>query len=258
MPKPALTPVSECQVDHLRVLRYRSRAEMDAASGAMAAQAIAAAVKRQGGARIILASAPSQSGFLQQLLTHGVPWEKVTVFHMDEYVGLEATHPASFRRYQNDHVLSRVQPAAFHGICGESGDPIAETQRYAALLAVAPIDVVCAGIGENGHLAFNDPPADLHDPRRVKIVTLDEPCRRQQVNDGCFERIEAVPSTAITLTVPALLAGGEIFVIVPGPRKAEAVKNTLTLPVSGACPATALRTHPRASLFIDADSSSLL
>ena len=117
---------------------------------------------------------------------------------------------------------------------------------------------MCAGIGENGHLAFNDPPADLDDPQRVKIVKLDEPCRRQQVNDGCFERIDAVPSTAITLTVPALLAGGEIFVIVPGIRKAEALRNTLTLPVSGACPATALRTHPRASLFIDSDSSSLL
>jgi glucosamine-6-phosphate deaminase len=258
MSNPAFTPVAQSQVDHLRVLRYRSRAEMDAASGAMAAHAIAAAVERQGGARIILASAPSQSGFLQELLTHGVPWEKVTVFHMDEYVGLEATHPASFRRYQSDHVLSRVQPAAFHGICGESGDPIAETHRYAALLAAAPIDVVCAGIGENGHLAFNDPPADLNDPQRVKIVTLDEPCRRQQVHDGCFEHIEAVPSKAITLTVPALLACGELFVIVPGPRKAEAVKNTLTLPVSGACPATALRTHQRASLFIDADSSSLL
>lgn len=258
MPTPAFTPIAERQVDLLSVFQYRSRAEMDAASGAMAAQAISAAVERQGGARIILASAPSQAGFLQQLFTHGVPWEKVTVFHMDEYVGLEASHPASFRRFQSDHVLSLIKPAAFHGICGESRDPIAETERYAALLNVAPIDVVCAGIGENGHLAFNDPPADLQDPKRVKIVTLDEACRRQQVNDGCFERIEAVPSTAITLTVPALLAGGELFVVVPGIRKAEAVKNTLTLPVSGACPATALRTHPRASLFIDPDSACLL
>jgi glucosamine-6-phosphate deaminase len=252
------TPVLESQVDRLRVLQYRSRAEMDAAAGATAALAISAAIERQGGARIILASAPSQTGFLQQLLAHRIPWEKVTVFHMDEYVGLEATHPASFRRYQSDHVLNRIQPAAFHGICGESDDPIAETHRYAGLLAAAPIDVVCAGIGENGHLAFNDPPADLHDPECVKIVTLDEACRRQQVNDGCFERIEAVPATAITLTVPALLAGGELFVIVPGSRKAEAVKNTLKLPISGACPATSLRTHPRASLFIDADSSSLV
>jgi glucosamine-6-phosphate deaminase len=177
---------------------------------------------------------------------------------MDEYVGLEATHPASFRRYQREQVLNRVKPAAFHGIRGESRDPLAETHRYAGLLQAAPIDVVCAGIGENGHLAFNDPPADLHDPQCVKIVALDEACRRQQVNDGCFPSIESVPSTAITLTVPALLSGGEIFVIVPGPRKAEAVKNTLKLPVSGACPATALRTHPRALLFIDADSSALV
>ena len=258
MSNPPSPPSAESQVDTLRVLRYRTRAEMDAAAGALAAQAISVAVERQGGARIILASAPSQAGFLQQLLTHRVPWEKVTVFHMDEYVGLEATHPASFRRYQREHVLDRVKPAAFHGICGESPDPLAETHRYAGLLQEAPIDVVCAGIGENGHLAFNDPPADLHDPQRVKIVTLDEACRQQQVNDGCFPSLESVPSTAITLTVPALLAGGELFVIVPGPRKAEAVRNTLSLPVSGACPATALRTHPRASLFIDADSAGLL
>jgi glucosamine-6-phosphate deaminase len=231
---------------------------MDASAGALVAEAICGAVERQGSARIILASAPSQTGFLQHLVTHRVPWEKVTVFHMDEYVGLEATHSASFRRYQREHVLDRVHPAAFHGICGESGDPFAETQRYARLLQAAPIDVVCAGIGENGHLAFNDPPADLHDAQAVKIVTLDEACRRQQVNDGCFPSLESVPSTAITLTVPALLSGGELFVIVPGPRKAEAVKNTLGLPVSGACPATALRTHPKASLFIDADAAALL
>ena len=258
MTNPPAHPLAESQIDSLRVLRYRTRAEMDAAAGALAAKALSSAVERQGGARIILASAPSQTGFLRQLLTHRVPWEKVTVFHMDEYVGLDATHPASFRRYQREHVLDCVQPAAFHGICGESRDPIAETHRYAGLLQEAPIDVVCAGIGENGHLAFNDPPADLHDTQRVRIVTLDEACRQQQVNDGCFPGLESVPLTAITLTVPALLSGGELFVIVPGPRKAEAVRNTLSLPVSGECPATALRTHPRASLFIDADSSSLL
>jgi glucosamine-6-phosphate deaminase len=255
---PPPPPFAESQVDTLRVLQYQTRAQMDAAAGTLAAQAISAAVARQGAARIILASAPSQTGFLQQLLTHHVPWEKITVFHMDEYVGLEATHSASFRRYQKEHVLDRVQPAAFHGIRGESGDPVAEIQRYAGLLQAAPIDVVCAGIGENGHLAFNDPPADLDDPQHVRIVTLDEACRQQQVNDRCFPSLDAVPSTAITLTVPALLSGGELFVIVPGPRKAVAVKNTLSLPVSGACPATALRTHPRASLFLDADAGALL
>ena len=205
-----------------------------------------------------MASAPSQTGFLRALLAEAIPWQKVHIFHMDEYVGIEATHPASFRHYQTAHVLSKITPAAFHGIRGESTDPALECDRYANLLAEAPIDVVCAGIGENGHLAFNDPPADFVDPKRVKIVELDQACRQQQVNDGCFPNFDSVPRRALTLTIPALLSGRQIFVIVPGIRKAEAVKRTLCEAISGDCPATALRNHNHATLYIDAHSASRL
>ena len=147
------------QIDSLRVRKFSTRDDLDACAGAEAADAITAAIRSKGGARIILASAPSQTGFLNALLSKPIDWARVRIFHMDEYLGIDAMHAASFRRYQRDHVLSRIQPAAFHGICGESIDPQGECERYARMLAEAPIDVVCAGIGENGHLAFNDPPA---------------------------------------------------------------------------------------------------
>jgi glucosamine-6-phosphate deaminase len=246
------------QIDALRVRRFPSRDDLDLCAGADAAEAINAAIKDRGEARIILASAPSQTGFLKALLSQPIKWERVRIFHMDEYVGIEASHPASFRRYQQDHVLSQIKPAAFHGICGESLDPHGECERYARMLSEAPIDVVCAGIGENGHLAFNDPPADLEDPKLVKVVKLDEACRQQQVNDGCFPDFDSVPRMALTLTVPALLSGQKIFVVVPGPRKASAVQRTLRGGINGDCPASALRRHRDATLYIDLHSASLL
>ena len=246
------------QIDALLVKKFGSREHLDGCAAADAAEAITAAIKDKGKARIILASAPSQSGFLNELLSKSIAWELVHIFHMDEYVGIDATHPASFRRYQQDHVLSKIKPAAFHGIRGESEDSHGECERYARLLAAAPIDVVCAGIGENGHLAFNDPPADLEDPKLVKVVALDAACRQQQVNDGCFPNFDSVPRTALTLTVPALLSGRKIFVVVPGPRKASAVQRTLRGSIDGSCPASALRKHRAATLYIDLHSGSLL
>lgn len=231
---------------------------MDLNAGAEAGRAILDAIASRGRARVILASAPSQTGFLKALLACEIPWEKVEIFHMDEYVGIDAAHPASFRHYQQEHVLGQSRPAVFHGIRGEAEDSLGECARYTSLLREAPVDVVCAGIGENGHLAFNDPPADLHDPESVKVVELDLACRQQQVNDGCFPDLASVPKTAITLTVPALLSGGRMFVIVPGPRKAAAVRETLRGPVHGECPASALRHHPAAVLYIDAESAALL
>ncbi len=246
-------------VEQLEVHIHATRDEMGRAAAADAAAAINRALASRGDARVILASAPSQNELLEHLIAAAVDWSKVTIFHMDEYVGLDAQHPASFRHYQQEHVLSRIQPRAFHGIRGESPDSEAECRRYAALLAEAPIDVVCLGIGENGHLAFNDPPvADFDDPALVKVVELDEICRQQQVNDGCFSDLDVVPRHAITLTIPALLGGGDLICVVPGPRKAAAVRATLQGPVDTACPASILRRHPSARLYLDTASASAL
>lgn len=246
--------------DQLHVEIHSNRAAMGVAAAGRASAILRQAIAENGCARIVLASAPSQDELLASLTSSpDIDWSKVTIFHMDEYVGLPADHPASFRNYQSRHVLSRVHPAAFHGLRGEDLDPFAECHRYARLLAQAPIDLVCMGIGENGHIAFNDPPfADFHDKPSVKVVVLDEACRQQQVNDRCFPDLDSVPRRAITLTCPALMAGKAIVCVVPGPRKAVAVGSTLYDPVSTDCPATILRSHPDAVLYLDSASASLL
>lgn len=243
--------------DRLQVWVHPDRASAGVAAAREAAVAINAAVAGQGSARIVLACAPSQDEMLGALAAAKVDWPRVTVFHMDEYIGLEAGHLASFRRYLHGHFLSHVRPAAFHGISGEAADAAAECRRYAALLAVAPLDLVCLGIGENGHLAFNDPPvADFADPEPVKVVELDEACRRQQVNDGCFASLDEVPRRALTLTIPTLLSARRLIATVPGMRKATAVRAALREPVSTACPASALRTHASATLHLDPPAAS--
>ena len=249
----------EFRVDELRVRIFPTRGAMGANAGADAATEIRECLAQRGAARAILASAPSQDELLDALTSAGVDWARVTLFHMDEYTGIGANHPASFRHYQREHVLDRIRPAAFHGITGEAHDADSECARYAALLAEAPIDIVCLGIGENGHIAFNDPPvADFADPRAVKVVELDAACRQQQVNDGCFPALDAVPRHALSLTIPALMSGRALFCAVPGPRKAQAVRDTLRGPIGAACPASILRTHPNATLYLDTDSAALL
>jgi glucosamine-6-phosphate deaminase len=178
---------------------------------------------------------------------------------MDEYVGLRAERPQSFRHYLHTHLLEHIdEPQAVHLIQAEK-DPVHECARYSKLLAEKPIDLVCMGIGENGHLAFNDPPvADFHDPQLVKIVELDESCRQQQVNDGCFPSIDAVPAHAITLTVPALVGARQVCCCTPGERKAKAVRDTLLGPITRECPASILREHAHAILHLDTASASLL
>jgi glucosamine-6-phosphate deaminase len=241
-------------VDRLQVHIFPDRAAMGMAAANRAAEILRLAIRERGSARAIVASAPSQDELIEGLAAApGIDWSRVTLFHMDEYVGLPAAHPASFRHYQQQHLLARITPAVFHGIHGESTDPAAECARYSALLAAAPVDLVCLGIGENGHIAFNDPPvADFADPHFVKVVTLDEVCRQQQVNDGCFSNIEAVPRQAITLTCPALMAGRALVCAVPGPRKAAAVAAALDGEISTSCPASLLRRHTNAELFADA------
>jgi glucosamine-6-phosphate deaminase len=248
------------RVELLHVHVHPDRATMGATAATQAARILRETIAKQGNARIIVASAPSQDELIAGLVAApDIDWSRVTVFHMDEYVGLSADHPASFRHYQQQHLLAQVRPAAFHGICGEVSDPLGECKRYAALLKEASIDLVCMGIGENGHIAFNDPPvADFDDPYAVKLVELDVACRQQQVNDGCFPSFDSVPRQAITLTCPALMSGRTLVCVVPGPRKAVAVTNMLCGPVGAACPATILRRHADATLHLDMKSAGLL
>lgn len=246
-------------VERLQVEVRAARAEMGEAAGAQAATALQRVLAKKGSARIILASAPSQLEMLARLVASPVEWGRVTIFHMDEYLGLPAGHAQTFRAFQHAHVLSRISPAAFHGIAGEREDAGGECARYSALLAEAEIDVCCLGIGENGHLAFNDPPvADFADPALVKVVELDTSCRQQQVNDGCFPSLADVPRHALTLTIPALMSAHILVCTVPGPRKAAAVRATLQGPVATACPASILRRHADATLYLDAASAAEL
>jgi glucosamine-6-phosphate deaminase len=213
--------------------------------------------------RIIVGCAPSQDEFFAALLQRAVSapaaWLQTEVFHMDEYVGCDAAHPQSFRRYLREHFLDAVEVGAFHAIAGEAPDACAEARRYEALIRRAAIDIVCLGFGENGHLAFNDPPvADFADPLRVKTVEIDLACRNQQVNDGCFAHVEAVPRLAITITLPVFSEAGLLCGVVPTRRKAQAVHDALTGPIGSACPASLLRTHARAELFLDPGAAALL
>lgn len=237
---------------------YADRSCMGVAASSQAAKIIRSALKRNGLARVIVASAPSQNELIANLTSAaGIDWSRVTVFHMDEYVGLLPDHRASFRAYQNLHFLSKVTPANFHGIRGDATDVEAECTRYSALVTESAIDLVCMGIGENGHIAFNDPStADFCDPLTAKVVELDELCRRQQVNDGCFPDIFAVPKSAITLTCTMLMSARSVVCVVPGSQKASAVAATFRGPISEICPATILRRHTQATMFLDRDSAS--
>ncbi|MBK9139530.1 MAG: glucosamine-6-phosphate deaminase [Verrucomicrobia bacterium] len=255
-----IQPLQTLQADLLPVRVYRTQAEMAAEAAVLAAETLRAALGARGEARAILASATSQIQFLDALVrTPDLDWSRVTLFHMDEYLGVPDTHPASFRRFLRERVELRCHPRAFHYLRGDAPEPLKEVERYRALLAEAPIDLCCLGIGENGHVAFNDPPvADFNDPFTVKLVQLDEACRRQQVGEGCFPTLEAVPQYAYTLTIPALCAAAKMVCVVPERRKAAAVRATIQGPLSTACPASILRRKPHCTLFLDADSASLL
>jgi glucosamine-6-phosphate deaminase len=224
--------------------------------------ALAGAISARGAANVMLATGNSQLSFLERLVdADAIDWSKVTAFHMDEYVGISRNHPASFQRYMRERVAAKVPIGAFHYLDGDAAetDAGAEAARYAALLAAHPLDVCCLGIGENGHLAFNDPPvADFHDPLLVKIVTLDDACRRQQVGEGHFGTFADVPPQAITVTIPELLSARRVVAVVPELRKAAAVHAALTQPIIEACPGSALRTCAAAVLLLDTASASRL
>ncbi len=246
------------KVDALEVAIFRDGPALGRFAARAAADCLRAAVDRQGSARVIFATGNSQLDFLRALgAERGVEWGRVTVFHMDEYLGLSPAHPASFQRFIRERIEELFHPGKVHYLQGDSLEPIKECERYAGLLSAQPIDLCCLGIGENGHLAFNDPPvARFDDSLAVKIVRLDEGCRQQQAGEGHFPRIEAVPAYALTLTIPALCSARRMICIVPENRKARAVRESLTGPVSTACPGSFLRKQPHAKLLLDRDSAS--
>lgn len=251
-------------VDRLEVEVHRDDVALARAASRDAAAHLQAAIQSRGHARVIFGCAPSQDRFLDALLDPAicgqqVNWSLVTVFHMDDYVGLPEAHPQSFRTYLRRHFLDHAQVGAFHPITAELPDSDAVCAAYTELLRASPIDLVCLGIGENGHIAFNDPAAaDFADPKLVKVIKLDPICRQQQVNDGCFPHLEAVPRSAITITITVFREARRLCGIVPGRRKAAAVRAALEDPISTACPATIVRTHPSARVFLDPASASLL
>lgn len=243
--------------DRLPVEVYESEAALGRAAAERAAALLRDAVRQRGAARVVIATGNSQYAFTDALRDQDIPWDRVTVFHMDEYVGIPADHPASFRRWIRERIEEPFAPAAVHYIAGDTGDAEAECARYEAELRSAPLDLVCMGIGENGHLAFNEPhEARFDDDRWARVITLTERSIAQQVGEGHFPAVADVPRTAISLTVPALLAATAVQVCVPEQRKASAVETALTAPVSPGCPATILRRTPHATLFLDLASSS--
>uniref|UniRef100_Q01ZN3 Glucosamine/galactosamine-6-phosphate isomerase n=1 Tax=Solibacter usitatus (strain Ellin6076) TaxID=234267 RepID=Q01ZN3_SOLUE len=238
---------------------YPDGIEAGAAGAQIAAAIIAETIARDGKAAVVFASAVSQDPFLAALREQPIEWPRLAAFHMDEYAGMAADHPASFRRFLRDRLFDHVPVAAFHQLDAEAADANAECERYAALLRASNPCLVIMGIGENGHLAFIDPPVcDFHDPRDVRPVELDDVCRMQQVHDGAFARLEDVPARALSLTVPFFLRVPRALVFVNGPHKSAAVHAALDGPITEACPASALRRHPSAVLFLDPPAASLL
>ncbi|TVY08115.1 glucosamine-6-phosphate deaminase [Paenibacillus cremeus] len=248
-------PIRAFTAEHLKVQVYSDRGALGKAAAEQAIERIRQLQWEKGSLRMIFAAAPSQNEFLAALAAaEGIDWSAITVFHMDEYIGLPPGAPQAFSRFVCEKLFDQVKPGEVH-LIDSTGSAEAECARYAALLQEKPIDIVCLGIGENGHIAFNDPPvADFQDPQWVKPVKLDLACRQQQVNDGCFPDLASVPTHALTLTIPALMSGSHLFCMVPGPTKRAAVTATITGPVGTACPATALRSHPDCTLYVDRDS----
>lgn len=248
------------RADNLTVHVYESRAKMGKAAAEVIASEIRSLIERKGRAVVIFASAPSQNEFLANLVAaEGIDWSRVVAFHLDEYLGMDENAPQSFRRFLIDRLTNKVRLGEFNGLRGEAPDGVAEARRYAQLLEQNPPDIGVLGIGENGHLAFIDPPfCNFADPEAVKVVQLDEVCRQQQVNDGAFQKLDEVPGNALSLTIPTLMTRPKLFAIAPGPAKRQAIKKTVEGPVSTSCPASILRRHQNAHLFIDIDSAQLL
>ncbi len=237
---------------------FRTSSELAAAAALDAASVIREAVAARGQARLIAATGTSQLAFLDRLVREpDIDWPRVELFHLDEYVGVSADHPASFRRYLMERLIRPSGMQTYHLLDGE-GDPEEVCRTVGAALASAPVDVAFAGIGENGHLAFNDPPADFETDAPYIVVELDEPCRRQQVGEGWFASMDDVPRTAISMTVRQILRSHAIICVVPDRRKADAVRACMEGPITPMAPASILRTHANTTIYLDRDSASLL
>jgi glucosamine-6-phosphate deaminase len=237
-----------------------NKEELGRRSAEQASALIREAITQKGRASIIVATGASQFEFLQHLTSdRRIDWSKMAVFHLDEYVGISDTHIASFRRYLRERLIQQIPCplAAFHEV-NASNDPYQECERLGTLIAKETIDVCCMGIGENGHIAFNDPPADFDTEQPYLVVNLDQGCRQQQVNEGWFPTLADVPTQAISMSVKQILKSRALINSVPGERKARAVKNALEDDISPACPASILRTHPACYLNLDTDSAQLL
>ncbi len=243
----------------MEVRIFESRSELGLAAAERAAAVIAEAIAREGRARVIAATGASQFEFLAALTsTRGIAWPSVEMFHLDEYVGLSDTHPASFRLYLRERIVERVSPGAFHFLAGDAPDLQAECRRVGTLLQQTPIDVAFVGIGENGHLAFNDPPADFETEEPYLVVELDAACRRQQLGEGWFPSLDDVPRRAISMSIRQVLKARVILCVVPEARKARAVRDCLEGPVNPIHPASILQTHPHATVYLDRESAALL
>jgi glucosamine-6-phosphate deaminase len=242
----------------MRVRTYADRRTMSRAAAGAAADLIRAAIAQRGTARIVAATGASQFDFLEALVAApAIDWRQVEMFHLDEYVGLSIDHPASFRRYLLDRLIRPAGIVRYHLLDAEH-DAARTAQEVGALLAARPVDVAFAGIGENGHLAFNDPPADFVNAEPYIVVTLDEACRRQQVGEGWFASIADVPTRAISMSIRQLLKAREIVAVVPDARKADAVRRCLEGDITAMAPASILRSHLNATIYLDSDSAARL
>lgn len=244
----------------MELFTFDTKPAMGAAAARAGADLIRAAIAQRGEANIIVATGASQFEMLSALVAdQGIAWDRVTVFHLDEYTGLSISHPASFRRYLWDRFHSKLPlpVAAFHYLNGEF-DPAAECARVGAILQLRPIDVAFVGIGENGHLAFNDPPADFETEVPYLIVTLDEACRKQQLGEGWFPTLADVPQSAISMSIRQILKSKALIVTVPDERKAIAVRDCLTGPISPLAPASVLQSHENVAVYLDRPAASLL
>jgi glucosamine-6-phosphate deaminase len=237
---------------------FDTKLALGQAAASDAAEIVQQALAERDVAYLIAATGASQFEFLDALVVQDIDWSKVVFFHLDEYVDLPETHPASFRRYLKERIIDRVHPRAFHLINGEAGDVVEECNRVGKLISQQQVDVAFVGIGENGHLAFNDPPADFETEKPYIVVDLNEECRKQQVGEGWFPTLNEVPRRAISMSIKQILKARNILCIVPDQRKAEAVRNCVELTVSPMRPASVLQTHSNVTLYLDRESSSRL
>ncbi len=247
------------RIENLAIKIYGETKAMGKAAANNVAEKLKKAIDERGGANLILATGASQFSFLEALQIKEIDWGKITVFHLDEYKGISDSHPASFRKYLKERILDQVAPKKVYFLNGDAKDLEDEIKRYEKALALHPIDIACIGIGENGHIAFNDPAvANFNDPKLVKVVELDEACRNQQLGEGWFPTFNDVPKQALSLTIPAIMGCRAISCVVPDERKAQAVFNALYNDINTTCPASILRTHRDATLYLDRAAASLI